>query len=89
MKLQGMIIIISMCGIILLLMAIKSKSELLLTGIFRGLLGSIAIVLANYLFQSGEFSLQIGMNPITILTCIFLGFPGLILVFAVSFLIIL
>ena len=89
MKLQGMIIIISMCGIILLLMAIKSKSELLLTGIFRGLLGSVAIVLGNYIFQVWELPLQIGMNPVTVLTCIFLGFPGLVLVFALSFLIIL
>ena len=86
MKIQGTIIIISMCAFILLLMAIKVRSQLLLDGVFRGLYSCTIILLSNYFFQMKDISLQIGLNPITILTCIILGFPGLVLLFCISFL---
>lgn len=86
MKIQGSIIIIIMCGFILLLMAIKVKSEILLNGVFRGLYSSAIIIVSNYFFQTGVIPMEIGLNPITLLTCIMLGFPGLILLFGINFL---
>ena len=89
MKIQGMIIIIFMCGFLLLLMAVKTRSAFLLNIIFRGLTGSVLIIIGNYIFQILEISVQIGLNPLTFLTCSFLGFPGVALIFAVSFFLIL
>lgn len=85
MKIEGMIIIVLMCGFLLLIMALKAKSKLLLNLLFRGLVGAVCIILANYGFEFYHIPLQIGLNPLTLLTCIILGFPGLILVFAVNF----
>ena len=85
MKIQGMIIIILMCGFILLILAMKTRSHLLLNFLLRGLYGSVVIILTNYLFDSMGISLEIGLNPITLLTCMILGFPGLLLVFGINF----
>ncbi len=80
MKIQGMILIVSMCGFLLFIMAVKAKSQILLNGLFRGLCASAAIILINYILQMKGEELQIGLNPITFLTCTILGFPGFILV---------
>ena len=76
MKQEGMIIIICMCGIILLLISVKVKSYILLNFLYRGLTGTLFILGMNYVFEILEFPSGIGLNPITFLTCAFLGFPG-------------
>lgn len=82
---EGMMIIISMCGIVLLFIAIKAKSHIILNLLYRGLAGSLAITVMNYLFQFFDFPLQIGLNPITFLTCTFLGFPGFLALLGIVF----
>ena len=85
MKIQGMILIISMCGFLLLVMAVKAKSHVLLNSLFRGLCSMASIILINFILQNRGLDIQIGLNPLTFLTCTILGFPGFILVLAVHF----
>lgn len=85
MKIQGMILIISMCGFLLLVMAVKAKSQVLLNSLFRGLCSMASIILINFILQNRGLDIQIGLNPLTFLTCTILGFPGFILVLAVHF----
>lgn len=85
MKIQGMILIISMCGFLLLVMAVKAKSLVLLNSLFRGLCSMASIILINFILQNRGLDIQIGLNPLTFLTCTILGFPGFILVLAVHF----
>ena len=84
-KMEGMMIIIFMCSFLLLVIALKSKSTFILNLVFRCLVGSACIILGNYGFEYYQIPLQIGLNPITLLTCTILGFPGLVLVFAINF----
>ena len=82
-KYQGEIFIIAVCGIIMLILLVKTNSNLLLKLTIRSLIGSIFILVGNYILQLYGFSFNIGLNPGTVLTTGILGFPGVILLFSI------
>ena len=63
----------------------KRKVGIFLTILLRGLLGSIGIIFFNEWMILQEMSCQIGLNPISVLVIIFLGFPGFIMLCALNF----
>lgn len=61
---------------IMLIVAARRKLEGLLNIVMRSVLGTIAIYFINMAMAEAGISLNVGINPITPLTCGILGFPG-------------
>ena len=83
-KYQSAFLIIAMCGIVFLILAIKTNSHIILNFILRSVSGCFIIGGINYLLESKEILLSVGLNPITFLTTGILGFPGVILLFGIK-----
>lgn len=82
-KYQGAIFIVAVCAIVLLILAVKSNSEIILNFVYRCVGGTILIFLINQTVLFLGFSATIGINFITVLTSGILGFPGIILLFGI------
>ena len=81
---QGVFIIIAVLGILMLIIAVKTNSHLILNFILRSIGGSLFIFCMNQWIQMEGYSLSVGLNPGTILTSGILGFPGVILLFGIK-----
>lgn len=75
-KYVGAIMLVAVCTSVLLIGAMRRKSEWLLNFILRGVLGTIAIYFINTALDSAGLALGVGINPLTVLTSGILGFPG-------------
>lgn len=75
-KYVGAIMLVAVCTSVLLIGAMRRKSEWLLNFILRGVLGTIAIYFINTALDSAGLALGVGINPVTVLTSGILGFPG-------------
>lgn len=74
------------CGLIFFLLFLRPKNSLLLRCMQRLVLGFVFIVLGDIAMQTMGISVHIGINPITLLTCTILGFPGVVGLFVLPFL---
>ena len=81
---QGAFFIIAVCGIVMLILAVKTNSHLILNFILRSITGSLVIFGLNFLLEIQGYSVLIGLNPGTVLTSGILGFPGVILLFGIK-----
>ena len=82
---QDMFIIIGACGMVLLILAVKRNSQLIMNLLYRGLSGTVIIFVLNYVLMAvGYPAVCVGLNPVTLLTSTFLGFPGVILLFGIK-----
>lgn len=80
----GYIIILAACLLVLLIGAMRKKSELFLNFILRSVFGALAIYFINQFVIYQELPIAVGMNPITVLTSGILGFPGLLLLYGIN-----
>ena len=71
------------CVVVLIITFFKDKMEFLLRFFFRGVVGCVTIYLGNYLFQFLGIDCFVGLNIVSLLTCIFLGFPGVLALFLI------
>ena len=81
----GTVAIMGVCGIVLLIGAMGKKVEWLVNFILRAVIGTIGIYFLNYLLAVQNISVSVGINPLTVLTSGFLGFPGLIVLYGINF----
>lgn len=81
---QGAFLIIAVCGIVMLILAVKANSTIILNFVLRSIAGSLLIFGANQLVEFYGLSIAIGLNPGTVLTTGILGFPGVILLFGIK-----
>lgn len=81
----GMVMLTAVCGVILVMVAVKVKAEWLLNGCIRGVLGAIAIFFMNTFLEKQGFSLCVGINAVTFLTSAVLGFPGVAALYGIGF----
>lgn len=78
-------IIIGACGMVLLILAVKRNSQLIMNLLHRGLSGTVLIFVLNYIMMAAGYpAVCVGLNPLTLLTSTILGFPGLILLFGIK-----
>lgn len=80
----GMAALIVICVIVLLMGIMKRKMEWLLNVLMRSILSTIAIYFVNGALSWAGISLNVGINPVTVLTSGILGFPGLIAIYGVG-----
>lgn len=83
-KYVGAIMLVAVCTSVLLIGAMRRKSEWLLNFILRGVLGTIAIYFINTALDSAGFALGVGINPVTVLTSGILGFPGVLALYGLG-----
>ena len=83
-KYQGAFLIVAVCGIILLMLAVKSNSEMMINFVYRCVGGTLFIFLINQIVSLFGFSVMVGINLYTVLTSGILGFPGVLLLFGVQ-----
>ena len=82
---SGTIIIIAVCVAVLIVGAVKRKAEWMLNILMRAILGTIAIYFINNALQGFGIPVEVGINPVTVLTSGFLGFPGLVALYGIGF----
>ena len=81
---MGTIIIIASCVVVLIVGAMKRKTEWLLNILMRGILGTIAIYFINNALSGFGIPIEVGINPVTVLTSGILGFPGLMALYGIG-----
>lgn len=81
---QGIIAIVMACLAVLLLGNLRRRGNTLLMMIQRGIVGFLAILGLNKVFSILALPLFVGINIWTLLTCVFLGIPGVCMLFCLS-----
>ena len=64
----------------------KDKMEYFVRLVLRGAMGLVMIYVVNQIFQFVGIECFVGVNAITLLTCIILGIPGVFALFFIAFL---
>lgn len=82
---DGYIFIGSIFVMIILIINTKQKIGLVIRFLLRGILYTGMMLLVNHGLFLLEIGLQVGLNPATILTSAILGFPGVCLLYGLSF----
>ena len=82
---SGTVIIIAACVAVLIVGAVKRKAEWMLNVLMRGILGTIAIYFINNVLLGCGIPVEVGINPVTVLTSGILGFPGLLALYGIGF----
>ncbi len=72
------------CIGVLLIGAIKRRTEWLLNAVMRSILGTIAIYFVNLALGALGISLGVGINAVTVLTSGILGFPGVLALYGIG-----
>ena len=84
-QMNGMLAILGVCLVVLLIGALGRKVEWLGNFILRAVMGTVGIYFLNYILASQNVSVAVGINPLTILTSGFLGFPGIAVLYGIHF----
>ena len=82
---QGAFLIIAVCGIVMLIMAVKTNSNIIMNFVLRSITGSLLIFGINQGLEFAGYSLSVGLNLGSVLTSGILGFPGVFLLFGIKF----
>ena len=82
---SGTLVIIFSCALVLLVGALRKKTEWMLNILMRGILGTIAIYFINDALLGMGIPIEVGINPVTVLTSGILGFPGVAVLYGIGF----
>lgn len=85
-KISDYIVIAGVCGLVLFILFFRNKIEALLRLLMRGAVGVILIYFVNQVLLSYGINSLVGINPITVLTSVFLGIPGVCALYFIVFL---
>lgn len=80
----GMAALVVICAVVLLMGIVKKRMEWLLNVLMRSILGTIAIYFVNGALAWAGISLNVGINPVTVLTSGILGVPGLLVIYGIG-----
>ena len=78
------IAIIIACIVFIAVCVIRRRPDLLLDFALRACFGTAAIYILNLALSTQGYSVNVGINTVTILTNGFLGLPGFILLYGLS-----
>ena len=71
---------------VILVVVLKSKANMVFRFMIQSILGGILIYGMNQVFLAQNIVSIIALNPLTVLTCGFLGIPGVLLLFCIQIL---
>lgn len=72
--------------LVVMIAILKSKAGMIFRFLVQAVLGGVLIYGMNQFFGMQNLVSTIALNPLTILTCGFLGIPGVLLLFAIQIL---
>jgi hypothetical protein len=81
---QSIIAIVAVCLAVILLGNLRRKGNAVFMMVQRGIVGFLAILGLNKMFELLAIPLFVGINIWTLLTCAFLGIPGVCMLFCLS-----
>lgn len=81
---QGAFLIIAVLGIVMVIIAAKTNSYIILNFVLRSVSGSLFIFGVNQWMKMEGYTMLIGLNPGTVLTSGILGFPGIVLLYGMK-----
>ncbi len=81
----GFAAILLVCVAVLVIGAAGRKVEWLINFILRAVMGTIGIYFLNFVLASQQPGVAVGINPFTVLTSGFLGFPGVAVLYGINF----
>lgn len=81
----GIFFIVGILGVVLLIGILRNRAELLINFVLRGISGMLAIYFLNLFLESHMPAMGVGYNLVTFLTSGFLGFPGVAVLYAINF----
>ena len=85
-NMNGILMIGISFALILLIAAMRSRTDLLINFIMRAVLGTLAIYFINMFLGSQGFSWHVGIGPLSIVVSGFLGLPGIGLLYGINIL---
>lgn len=71
---------------VVLIVVLKSKANMVFRFLVQAVIGSVLLYGMNQFFLSQNLVSIIAINPLTVLTCGFLGIPGVLLLFCIQIL---
>ena len=83
-NMNGILMIGISFALILLIAAMRSRTDLLINFIMRAVLGTLAIYFINMFLGSQGFYWHVGIGPISIVVSGFLGLPGIGLLYGIN-----
>lgn len=85
-KISDYIVIAGACGLVLFILFFRNKIEAVVRLLMRGAVGVALIYIVNQVLLTYGISGSVGINPITVLTSVFLGIPGVCALYFIVFL---
>lgn len=80
-----MFLLVGVCAAVLLIGALKRHSLMLINLVLRCVTCTLAIFFINLLLEKIGITGSVGINPVSVLTCTILGFPGLAALYGIYF----
>lgn len=81
----GVFLIVGILAVVLIIGAVKNKTEWIVNFMLRGVMGMMSIYFLNLLLADILLGVRIGYNPITFVTTGILGFPGIAMLYGINF----
>lgn len=81
---NGTIWIVAILAIVLVMGVLKNHMETIINFALRGILGMMMIYFINYFLSSRMPGMEMGYNLVTFAASGVLGFPGILLLYAIN-----
>lgn len=81
---MSMQILAGVCGLVLLILVMKKKTQFFLNFLLRAGIGAVMILWVNSLLTGQGIAVSVGLNVWSLLTSGSLGIPGVALLYAIS-----
>lgn len=81
----GVFLIVGILAVVLMIGAVKNRTEWIINFMLRGVMGMMSIYFLNLLLADVLPGIRIGYNPITFVTTGILGFPGIAMLYGINF----
>lgn len=81
---MGMSVIAASCGCVLLVLGLRKRGQIVLNFLVRMVLGAIVMLFVNDFFETQNIYINVGFNPVSLLTSGILGFPGVALLYGIE-----
>lgn len=73
-------------SLVVLIIILKSRANMVFRFLLQAVIGGVLIYGMNQFFLAQNLVSTIALNPLTVLTCGFLGIPGFLLLFCIQIL---
>jgi len=84
-QIESGLVIIGMLFLVIFIGAVRKKAEWIINFVLRMVFGTLAIYFVNLALKRYGMECFVTINPISVLTSGFLGFPGVAVLYGIQF----